>query len=67
MEALMIIFVIILGIGAIIFGLAILGVTIAYWWIVIPIIGIAVGGWIGFLFCLGLVAIIGMFVASMSK
>ncbi len=60
MEPLVWVFVIILGIGALVaaaFGIAVLFFC---WWWVIPLIGALMGGWIGFLFCLGLVAIIGV-------
>ena len=58
------IIIIIIGIGAIIAGVAAIGLLIVGWWWIIPIIGFLAGGFIGFLFGLGLVAIIGVIVLA---
>ena len=62
MEPIAWIFIIIVGIGAIIAGVAAIGLLIVGWWWIIPLIGVLAGGFIGFLFGLGLVVIIGFFV-----
>jgi len=68
MELLGIVFMIVVGIGAVIVALGaifvlIVGLIVGWWWM-IPVIGACVGGWIGFMFGLGLVAIILAIVAA---
>ena len=48
-------------IGVIVVGIPVLFIAgwilKIYWWVVIPILGAALGGWIGFFFAVGLVVI----------
>ena len=61
------VFIVIIGIGAIVVSLAGIAALIWGWWFLIPIICACVGGFIGFLFGLGLVVIIGLFVLGFKK
>ena len=54
-------------IGAILVGLVGIVAFIGYWWAIIPIIGAFAGGFIGFLFGLGLVVIIWFVVSAFKK
>jgi len=54
--------IIIIGIGAIVVGVVGLAALIWGWWFLIPLICLWIGGWVGLLFGIGLVAIIGVFV-----
>lgn len=67
MEPIVWVFIIIIGIGAIVLSLVGLTALIWGWWFLIPIIGACVGGFFGFLFGLGLVVIIGFFVLAFKK
>jgi hypothetical protein len=67
MEPIVWVFIIIIGIGAIVLGIVGLAALIWGWWFLIPLIGACVGGFIGFLFGLGLVVIIGFFVLVLKK
>ena len=67
METLAVGFIIIVAIGAIVLGIAGIAVLIAGWWFIIPIIGACVGGWIGFLFGIGLVVIIGAIIGAIKS
>ena len=62
MEPIVWVIVIIMGIGALVAGAAAIGILIAGWWWIIPLIGALAGGIFGFLFALGLVVIIGLIV-----
>ena len=64
MEPIVWVFLIPVIIGAIAVGLLGIAALIGYWWLIIPIIGAYAGGWIGFLFALGLVVIIGVVVLA---
>lgn len=67
MEPLGWIFFIIVGIGAIVAGVFGVAVLIMGWWWMIPILCAWVGGWIGFLFGLGLDVIIWIIISSVSS
>lgn len=67
MEALTVVVVIIMVIGALMLGAVGIAALIFGWWFIIPLAGAAVGGWLGFIFGLGLVGIIGLFVAGCRK
>ncbi len=67
MDALTLVLMIILGIGALMLGAVGIAALIFGWWFIIPLAGAAVGGWIGFIFGLGLVGIIGIFVLGFKK
>ncbi len=67
MEPIMWIVIIIIGIGAIVVGVAGLAALYFAWWIIIPVLGACVGGVFGLLFGLGLVVIIGFFVLVFKK
>ena len=67
MEPIMWVVIIIIGIGAIVVGVVGLAALIWGWWFLIPLICMAIGGWIGFLFGLGLVVIIGVIVLAFKK
>ncbi len=62
MEPVVWVFVIIAGIGALVVGAVGLAALWWGWWFLIPIVGACVGGWIGFLFGVGLVVVIGVVV-----
>ena len=67
MEPIVWIVVIIVGIGALVAGVAAIGIVIIGWWWIIPLIGALAGGVFGFLFGLGLVIIIGVIVLAIKK
>ena len=67
MEALTVVVVIIMVVGAIMLGAVGIAALIFGWWFIIPLAGAAVGGWLGFIFGLGLVGIIGLFVVGCRK
>lgn len=48
----------IVAIGAIVVGIPLLAVMAVFWWITIPIVCAIFGGWIGFLFGVGLDVVI---------
>jgi len=50
--------IVIIIIGILVIGLPLLGLAIFLWWIVFPILGAWVGGWIGFFFGVGLAVVI---------
>ena len=58
MELLAIVAIVVVGMGAIIAGICGAAIFAAYWAINIPLIGLVLGGPIGFLFGLGLVVVI---------
>ena len=64
MELIGIAFFIVVAIGAVIVALGAILALIVGWWFLIPLIGACVGGWIGFMFGLGLVAIIGVIIVA---
>ncbi len=58
---------IVMAIGAIAVGIFGFALVALYWWIAIPIIFTCFGGGFGFIFGVGLVVIIGIFLASMRR
>ena len=58
MELLAVVVIILVGIGAIVAGIAGVAVFASYWAINIPLVGLIVGGPIGFFLGIGLVVII---------
>ena len=60
-------FIIIIGIGALIIGGLGIVALISWWWILIPIICALIGGWIGFFFGVGLVVIIGLIISAITS
>ncbi len=67
MEPIVWLFVVIAGIGVIIAGLLGFVAVLAGWWFIIPIACAAMGGWIGFFFGLGLVAVIGFILLAVKN
>ncbi len=67
MEPIVWLFLIVIGIGVL--AACALGfvAVLAGWWFLIPIIGIFVGGWLGFFFGLGLVVIIWIVLCAINK
>jgi hypothetical protein len=57
-NALFWIVVAIIVIGILVIGLPLLGLAIFLWWLVLPILGAVVGGWIGLFFGVGLAVVI---------
>jgi len=67
MELLAIAVIVIVGIGAIVAGICGAAVFATYWAINIPLVGLVVGGPIGFLLGLGLVVIIAVIGDAVKK
>jgi hypothetical protein len=49
---------IIIGIGVLAIGIPLLGLALLLWFIVLPVIGACLGGWMGFFFGVGLDVVI---------
>lgn len=67
MEPVAWIFIIIVGIGAIVAAVFGLAALIMGWWFLIPIICVLIGGWIGFFFGIGLDVIIWVIICACKK
>ena len=67
MDALMVVLVIIVGIGALMVGAVGLVALYLAWWAIIPLVGLCVGGGFGFLFGLGVGGIVGIVVLTFKK
>jgi len=59
-------FIIVMCLGAIVIGIIALAALYFAWWILIPVICLWVGGWFGFVFGIGLDAVIGLIVLGVS-